>query len=507
MSSSFSASSVAIAMAMQEIMVLSDLKKISDEQLEHRISAFQGTPTHKLQNWARTFEATPERIYTPHTIADTQLIVEAARRARVRVRAMGVWHSPSDLACSEGWIVIMSGIAGVISIDKEDRTITTHSGTLLRDINQALDVNNLAMPILGSISDQTIAGCLATATHGSGIDHHCMSSYVHSLSILVASGEVLECSRTLHPHLFNATLCSLGATGIILSVVLSVEEKFNLHQVTTAMSFDEYTSSPSSWLDRWRTAPYVKAFWLPQTGGVSLMQSYKAAQNTEKHQPQAPVSSTLFSFLLQPLLLVKRYVPAIAPLLSHLAWRCVFGQHQQRTDTSCNIFNMDCGLLQYTTEWSVPLSQAYECMLELNEWLVDENDVDFPLEVRISKADDILLSPANKHVGNQVETHFMWIGLIKYKPFNCRVRYRRIFRTFEDILRKYNGRAHWAKHSTQTPQEVGEKYSGLPKFMEIIHKYDEHGIFLNPFIDRHLICEKGDTYRHFKTHQVEAFGF
>lgn len=369
-----------------------------------------------------------------------------------------------------------------------------------------LDDNSLAMPILGSISDQTIAGCLATATHGSGINHRSMSSYVGSLTILLASGEIVECSPTQHSDLFNATLCSLGATGIILTVTLHAEDKFNLHEIVMPMSFKEYTSSHGAWLERWQTAPYVKAFWVPQSHGISLMQSYKT-HTKEKQQPPWSLSATLFSIILQPLLLIKRYVPIIAPLISHIAWKYMFGQHQQRIDTSYNIFNMDCGLLQYTTEWAVPLSQAYECLLELNEWLIGENDVDFPLEIRVSKSDDILLSPANKHVGERQESHFMWIGLIKYKPFNSRVSYRRIFRTFEDILRKYNGRAHWAKHSTQTPQEVSEKYRELPRFMHILSKYDEGGMFLNPFIDRHLITEKEDNYRDFKRYQVEAFGF
>lgn len=90
------------------------IEDISDLELDQRLSALLSSNT--LHNWARTFEATPQRIYTPSSVSDLQLVVEAARRAEARVRAMGVWHSPSDLACSDEWIVIMTKISGVLGV-------------------------------------------------------------------------------------------------------------------------------------------------------------------------------------------------------------------------------------------------------------------------------------------------------------------------------------------------------------------------------------------------------
>ncbi|TIB83685.1 L-gulonolactone/D-arabinono-1,4-lactone oxidase [Wallemia mellicola] len=481
------------------------LSNIPIEELNNRIDGLS-ISNGSIENWAKTFVATPQRIFQPNTIEDVEYIIEAAFRQQIRVKPVGVWHSPSDLSCSDEWMIRMHKLAGVINVDTTSRQITVYSGTLLREINEKLEENNLAMPILGSISDQTIAGCLATATHGSGIQYRSMSSYVRSLSLLLSNGDILECSNTSHSDLFNATLCSLGATGVILTITLSVDEKFNLHEIVMPLSFDDYMSSEAEWLERWYTAPFVKALWVPQANGISLFQSYKSFSDV--FSTGNTLGGFLFSLVLQPLLLVKKYIPMIAPLISNLAWRYLFGSYSQRVDKSFNVFNMDCGLLQYTTEWSVPLSKGYKCLLELNEWLKYENDVDFPLEIRVAKSDDIFLSPANKITPYGQESHYLWIGVIKYKPYNCKVRYRKTFRKFEDILRKYNGRAHWAKHSTQTPQEVGEKYPLLNKYLDVIKTYDEEGMFINPFVERHLISEKNDNNsRDFKSYQVESHGF
>ena len=85
---------------------MGNFENISDTEINDRISVVQSINT--LNNWAKTFVATPERIYTPNTVTDLQFIIEAARRSSVRVRAMGVWHSPSDLACCDEWVVIMT---------------------------------------------------------------------------------------------------------------------------------------------------------------------------------------------------------------------------------------------------------------------------------------------------------------------------------------------------------------------------------------------------------------
>jgi L-gulonolactone oxidase len=110
---------------------------------------------------------------------------------------------------------------------------------------------------LGSISDQTLGGIVATASHGSGIAYQVMSADVLALTLLLADGSRAVCSRTEHTDLFLASLCGLGATGIILSVHLAVERAFRLKDELCARTFEDFVAH----LDEFVRGPQHARFW------------------------------------------------------------------------------------------------------------------------------------------------------------------------------------------------------------------------------------------------------
>ena len=76
-----------------------------------------------------------------------------------------IWAGIGDVVVVR-WSVIPEGCydytQGLVSVDLNSRRATFLGGTTWREVNHALAKHNLAMPILGSISDQTIAGAIAT---------------------------------------------------------------------------------------------------------------------------------------------------------------------------------------------------------------------------------------------------------------------------------------------------------------------------------------------------------
>ena len=129
-------------------------------------------------------------------------------------------------------------------VDAEHGEVCVLAGTYLSTLSDALRTHDppLGLHNLGSISQQTVAGILATATHGSGVHFPVISADVRALELVCphASGaEVVACSRAERPELFNATLCGLGATGIVVSVTLSVERAFCLRQVQEEVHINE----------------------------------------------------------------------------------------------------------------------------------------------------------------------------------------------------------------------------------------------------------------------------
>ena len=120
---------------------------------------------------------------------------------------------------------------------------------------------------LGSISDQTLGGIVTTATHGSGIDYGVISTHVMSLTVLLADGSRVHCSREEHPDLFIASICGLGCTGLLLSIQLQVEPAFRLKEVSETLSFDDSVRSIDSLI---HASQHVRLWWFPAAGVVRV---------------------------------------------------------------------------------------------------------------------------------------------------------------------------------------------------------------------------------------------
>ncbi|WFC97900.1 hypothetical protein MYAM1_000622 [Malassezia yamatoensis] len=232
-------------------------QSVSDVALQAIVAPIEfaqnAQPAH-FRNWAGVYHSdasthdgafshVDRRVFAPNSIEQVVAIIELARRGKqpaalpIPVRAIGRVHSPSDLPFSLGWSIRMDELQGVIEVDSEQNTVTMLGGTYLETISRVLAEHTpkLGMKNLGSISEQTIAGVISTATHGSGIDFPVISAQVISLELvcpLLNGAQIVKCSRIEKPELFNATLCGLGATGIIVSATLSVEPAFRLEQVT-----------------------------------------------------------------------------------------------------------------------------------------------------------------------------------------------------------------------------------------------------------------------------------
>lgn len=120
---------------------------------------------------------------------------------------------------------------------------------------------------LGSISEQTLAGMLTTATHGTGVGHRVLSSHVQAVRLLLAGGTKVTCSRDHRPDLFFATLCGLGSTGIILDVRMEVTPAFRLREVQETYKFNDVMHNFDAIA---RSAEFVRLWWWPQADEVRV---------------------------------------------------------------------------------------------------------------------------------------------------------------------------------------------------------------------------------------------
>src|SRR5260221_5716287 len=181
-----------------------------------------------IKNWAGQYSCTPRRIHHASCRDDVTAALAAAAASGSRLRVLGAACSPSDIAMSDEDLLILDGMSRIITIDEAACRVRVEAGARLADVTAAIAQHRLAFPVLGSISDQTIAGAIATSTHGTGIGFGSLSSLVEEIELVTPRGEILQLSATRHPDVFNAARCGLGAIGVITEVTLRLSPAFDL---------------------------------------------------------------------------------------------------------------------------------------------------------------------------------------------------------------------------------------------------------------------------------------
>lgn len=181
-------------------------------------------------------------------------------------------------------------------MDTEKNFVVVDGGIRLDDLQKHLAPYNLAMRNLGSISTQAMGGVITTATHGTGITFKVLGDDVLSLSLLLADGTLVFCSRSENRELFLATLCGLGTTGLVVSVQLQVEPAFRLRERQETRGFDEVIDDLDSIV---HGAQHVRLWWYPQSRTVrvsSAERTFDVSISPVSLNPYSRANLTLFRF-------------------------------------------------------------------------------------------------------------------------------------------------------------------------------------------------------------------
>ncbi|KAF8904784.1 gulonolactone oxidase Lgo1 [Gymnopilus junonius] len=444
----------------------------------------------------QSFVCTPSAIFEPENEFQCELVLELARREGKKLRVSGVGHSPSDLAMTNEFMLRTIKLNRVLEVNTEKRYVVAQGGITLNDLNAQLAKNNLAMITLGSISDQSLAGIVATATHGSGVSYGVISTNVMALSLLLADGSRVTCSRSEHSDLFMASICGLGATGIILSVQVEMEPAFRLKEMQQSLPFEDVVQNMDKLA---RSAEHARFWWFPSKDIIRCSYSNRT---TEARNPAGSwLWNSFFGFhAIQFLLFIGRYFSFVNTWTGKFACWLASGD-SIGVDDSYKIFNVDCRYPQHTTEWAIPFENTQACLREFRDFLrkeyQDPNGIrpHFPVEIRFSASDDIWLSPSY----GQLTT---WIGIVQYKPYGFNVPYRRLFEAFEDIVIRHRGRPHWAKAHPLGTDSLRKLYPHFDDFKRVIDKVDPDAIFCNEYVQRHIMGKPIDPrlFRAFKQH-------
>ena len=174
-------------------------------------------------NWAGNYRYRASTLHRPSSVEHLQEVVANAPRVRV----LGSRHSFTDLADSAE-LVSLEGLPKDVAVDHEAGTVSFSAGLRYGELATELEREGLALANLASLPHISVAGAVATATHGSGNAKGNLATSVASLELATSSGELLNLSRG-DPE-FDGLVVGLGALGAVTRLTLDVEPAYQVRQ-------------------------------------------------------------------------------------------------------------------------------------------------------------------------------------------------------------------------------------------------------------------------------------
>jgi L-gulonolactone oxidase len=127
-------------------------------------------------------------------------------------------------------------------------------------------------------------------------------------------------------------------------------------------------------------------------------------------------------------------------------------------------------------EYSIPRSKLPEALAAIVEAVRREGlRISFPVEVRVTGADDVPLSTSFGRESAYIAVH-MYKGM----------EYERYFRLVESIVAPMNGRPHWGKIHFQGATSLRSQYDRFADFLHLRERLDPNRRFVNAYVERVL---------------------
>jgi len=428
------------------------------------------------RNFAGNLSCRPLARHEPQSEDELVALVRRLAASGERLKVVGDGHSPAPIALADGIHQLsLDRMAEGIELDSERGLVRVPGGMRLAELNCQLAAKGFALPSLGSISGQTVAGAIATGTHGSGLGFGSIADEVQSLRLVTAEGSIRSASREHEPELFDAARVGLGALGIISSLTLRCVPAFRLRARWWPSTLDESLDG----LDDFVGAEHPRFWWIPHTERTQMWSAERTElpPNSPRGRLRCWAEDVLWENRLhESLLWAARIAPAQVPRVNRLMERLCFRQGGELVGVSFEVFNFLILLKQYVMEYAIPLEYAGAALRDLRSLIEDGFRAQLPVEVRFAKADEPWLSMSQGR-----ETCF--IGVISYRPFGREFDYEPYFRAVDELLAGYQGRPHWAKLHYRSAAQLRAAYPRWDRWQSLRQELDPTGMFLNPYLE------------------------
>ena len=425
-------------------------------------------------NWSGLESARPARVEDPADTAAVGAAVERARTEGSTLKMVGTGHSFTAISAPEHTMLRPTHLGGVLAVDREAMTVTALAGTQLKVLNAQLEAMGLSLHNMGDIAEQTLAGATSTGTHGTGGVAASLAAQICGLELVTGTGEVLTATEAENPELLELARVGLGALGVLTTITFRVEPLFALEANETPMSWDE---ALDGFDERAARHHHVDTYWFPHTDRMLTKTNDRLA--TLETEPLSAVrkwwdddflSNSLFGALNH----LTNAVPSIIPRFNQVSSRMLSARSY--SDVAHRVFTSPRDVVFREMEYAVPREAGLTALREARAAL-DRSDlkVTFPVEIRVTPADDIPLSTSTGRDSFYLAFH-------THRDAD----HRAYFALMEPIMRAHDGRPHWGKVHTRTAADLAPAYPRFEEFLALRDRLDPDRVFANPYLRRVL---------------------
>ncbi|MFF4659614.1 FAD-binding protein [Streptomyces sp. NPDC001381] len=413
-----------------------------------RGAAAQGRP---WRNWAGNITFAAGELHRP----DSSDALRALVASSGRVRVLGSGHSFNTIAepGADGVLLSLDALPAEAEVDTAARTVRVGGGVRYAELARRVHAHGLALPNMASLPHISVAGSVATGTHGSGVRNGSLASAVREVEIVTADGSTVVLARG--DRRFGGAVTSLGALGVVTALTLDLEPAYEVEQhVFTELPLEglDFESvagaaySVSLFTD-WG-APGFRQVWLKRRTDQPLAGFPWAAPATEALHP----------------------VPGM-PAVHCTEQSGVPGPWHERLPHFRAEFTPSSGE-ELQSEYLLPRSAADGMLYAIDGIRETVARVLQTCEVRTVAADEQWLSPAFGR--DTVAVHFTWVA----DPAAVLP----VVREVEAVLEPFSPRPHWGKVFGIPAAEVRGRYPRIAEFAALVRELDPAGKFTNAFV-------------------------
>ena len=385
------------------------------------------------------------------------------------MRVVGAGHSFSGVVPTDGTLLSLDRLDRVLDVDRDSGLVRAEAGIRLHRLVRELHAHGLALPNLGDIDAQSLAGALVTGTHGTGAKLGNLAASVEAMELVLADGSELTVDGGDE---LRAARVGLGALGVVAAVTLRCVPAFRLHAVDRPLPLDDVLGELDRHVDG---NDHFELFTFPHSPIALTRTNNRSDAPPTPRRPRREwlqdvvLDNHVFGLLNR----VARRAPKTIPSLNRLAGRSA--SQRERVADSFDVFASPRLVRFEEMEYALPRERAVEAMRAARQ-ILERYPVSFPIELRFSAGDDALLSPAHAR-----ETAYVAVHVFEGMSFDAP------FREVEAVMGEWGGRPHWGKRSFLSAAELAPRYPRWADFAAVRERLDPDGRFVNAWVRQTLL--------------------